>query len=356
MIEKQQKAWFSVALLKWDKVKNDRIMPWKGEKDPYRIWLSEIILQQTRVEQGTAYFQEFVTRFPTIHDLAKATDDEVFKLWEGLGYYSRCRNLIQTARFISEQLSGDFPNTLEGLKQLKGVGGYTAAAIGSFAFGLPYAVVDGNVLRVLSRVFGVPEPIDQRLGREKLDKIAQELIDVSNPGLYNQAIMDFGATVCKPKQPICTDCPFAGRCIALKETKQSFYPVKSPKKASRNRWFYYLLLEHADGFCVRQRTEKDIWQDLYEFILIESEHVQTEDEITQHGYWGLTKKEFLRAKRTVSDEMIHVLTHQRIHCRFVHQVVKSKIQLDGYHWVSNSQFKQLPFPRMITRYLESMIQ
>ena len=356
MPEKQQKAWFFVALLNWNKVKNDRVMPWKGEKDPYRIWLSEIILQQTRVEQGTAYFQQFVTRFPTIHDLAKATDDEVFKLWEGLGYYSRCRNLIQTARFISGQLSGVFPSTLEGLKQLKGVGGYTAAAIGSFAFGLPYAVVDGNVLRVLTRVFGVEEPIDQRLGREKLDKLAQELIDITNPGLYNQAIMDFGATVCKPKQPICSDCPFAGRCIALKENKQSFYPLKSPKKASRNRWFYYLLLEHADGFYVRQRTQKDIWQDLYEFILIESEQVQSEVEITQPSYWGLTKKEFPAIKLNVSDEMIHVLSHQRIHCRFVYQVVKTTILLEGYHWVSRSQFDQLPFPRMITRYLESKIQ
>ncbi|PHX74601.1 MAG: A/G-specific adenine glycosylase [Chitinophagaceae bacterium] len=331
-------------------------MPWKGEKDPYRIWLSEIILQQTRVEQGTAYFQQFVTRFPTIHDLAKAPDDEVFKLWEGLGYYSRCRNLIQTARFISEQLSGVFPTTLEGLKQLKGVGGYTAAAIGSFAFELPYAVVDGNVLRVLTRVFGVAEPIDQRLGREKLDKLAQELIDISHPGLYNQAIMDFGATVCKPKQPICSDCPFAGRCIALKENKQSFYPLKSPKKASRKRWFYYLVLEHADGFYVRQRTQKDIWQDLYEFILIESEQVQSEVEIRQPSYWGLTKKEFPAIKLNVSDEMIHVLSHQRIHCRFVHQVVKSTILLEGYHWVSRNQFDQLPFPRMITRYLESKIQ
>ena len=356
MPEKQQKAWFSAALLNWNKVKNDRIMPWKGEKDPYRIWMSEIILQQTRVEQGTAYFNEFVTRFPTIHDLAKAPDDEVFKLWEGLGYYSRCRNLIQTARFISEQLSGAFPNTLEGLKQLKGVGVYTAAAIGSFAFGLPYAVVDGNVLRVLTRVFGVAEPIDQRLGREKLDKLAQELIDITNPGLYNQAIMDFGARVCKPKQPICSDCPFVGRCIALKENKQSFYPLKSPKKASRNRWFYYLLLEHADGFYVRQRTKKDIWQNLYEFILIESEQVQLEVEITQPSYWGLTKKFFSTTNLTVSDEMIHVLSHQRIHSRFVHQVVKSNIQLDGYHWVSRSQFDQLPFPRMITRYLQSKIQ
>jgi len=194
VVEKQLKKWFSGRLLDWHATHNTRSMPWKGIKDPYRIWLSEVILQQTRVQQGLAYYQRFTERFSDVHALAKADEKEVFKLWEGLGYYSRCRNLIHTAKFVSVELKGAFPKTEEGLLALKGVGKYTAAAIGSFAFGLPLAVVDGNVMRVLSRFLGITDPIDQPFGKKRFEQLADELLGKSDPALYNQAIMDLGAT------------------------------------------------------------------------------------------------------------------------------------------------------------------
>ena len=199
---------FSNRLLKWNREQNTRQMPWKGEKDPYKIWLSEIILQQTRVEQGLSYYNNFIKTFPDIHKLAKAKDSTIFKLWEGLGYYTRCRNLIATARYISKDLHGKFPNTYEDIKSLKGIGPYTAAAISSFAFSLPHAVVDGNVFRVLARIYGIDRPVDSTKGKNFFTALADKLLDINQPGLYNQAIMDFGAVVCKPALPQCTKCIF----------------------------------------------------------------------------------------------------------------------------------------------------
>ena len=189
---------FSRILQKWNREKNTRQMPWKGEKDPYKIWLSEIILQQTRVEQGLNYYNNFIKTFPDVHKLAKAPEEKIFKLWEGLGYYTRCRNLIASARYISKELKGKFPDTYEEIKALKGVGPYTAAAISSFAFNLPHAVVDGNVFRVLARIFGISTPIDSTEGKKKFTELANKLLDKKQPGFYNQAIMDFGAVICKP--------------------------------------------------------------------------------------------------------------------------------------------------------------
>ena len=206
MIEKQLKKWFSKQLLEWHQTKNTRSMPWKGIKDPYRIWLSEVILQQTRVQQGMAYYQRFIENYPDVHSLAAAPERDVFKLWEGLGYYSRCRNLIITAKTISADLKGQFPRTEVGLIGLKGIGKYTAAAIGSFAFGLPLAVVDGNVMRVMARFLGIHDPIDQSAVKKKFEVLAKELLGQVDPALYNQAIMDLGATVCKPGNPNCEIC------------------------------------------------------------------------------------------------------------------------------------------------------
>jgi len=199
---------FAELLIKWNKKENKRVMPWKGEKDPYKIWLSEIILQQTRVEQGLEYYNRFVKVFPEINKLAKAPDKKIFKLWEGLGYYTRCRNLITTARFIVKEKKGVFPQTYEEIISLKGVGPYTAAAISSFAFNLPHAVVDGNVYRVLSRVFGIKKPVDSTEGKKYFNGLANELLSKEQPGIYNQAIMDFGAIICKPSSPLCTACVF----------------------------------------------------------------------------------------------------------------------------------------------------
>jgi A/G-specific adenine glycosylase len=217
---------FTEILMKWHKQHNSREMPWKGEKDPYKIWLSEIILQQTRVAQGWQYYTNFITRYPTIGQLAKAPDQEVFKLWEGLGYYNRCKNLLFTARQIVNEKNSIFPNQYEDLLALKGVGPYTAAAIASFAYNLPYAVVDGNVFRVLSRYFGIDDPIDSAKGKQVFTELAGKVLWKKEAGLYNQAIMDFGATVCKPFAPACSICPLQKYCRAFKEGRVNQLPVK----------------------------------------------------------------------------------------------------------------------------------
>jgi len=243
-------------------------MPWKAQKDPYKIWLSEIILQQTRVDQGLDYYNRFVAALPTINQLAAAPEQQVFKLWEGLGYYSRCRNLMATAKSIVQNYKGIFPTTYEEVLALKGVGPYTAAAITSFAYNAPHAVVDGNVYRLLARAFDVELPIDSTEGKKFFALLAQRLLPQGKAGMYNQAIMDFGATVCKPV-PLCATCFFATRCKAFLQNKQAALPVKQKKAAVRSRWFHYFLLEHNQKLALHQRTGKDIWQNLYEPLLIE---------------------------------------------------------------------------------------
>ena len=354
MVEKQHKVWFSRALKNWHLVENNRMMPWKGIKDPYKIWLSEVILQQTRVEQGLAYYNRFVESYPDVHALANALDNQVFKLWEGLGYYSRCRNLIKTARTISVEHAGLFPDTKDGLLALSGVGNYTAAAIGSFAFGLPLAVVDGNVLRVLSRVFGISTPIDLPEGRKALEQLAEQLLDIKNPALHNQAIMDLGATICKPRQPICGACPFRQKCLALALGKTEQLPVKSKKIKQRERFFYYLILESKGKQLVRKRTGKDIWQDLFEFILKETDEPVDEKELKSWSFWNLGAKKEKIELVSVSKEMVHQLTHQKIRCRIIHLRCASSLKTEGYQWMDISSINQLAFPRLITRYQTSI--
>lgn len=354
MIEKQHKVWFSRELIKWNEKVNNRQMPWKGVADPYKIWLSEIILQQTRVEQGMEYYNRFVKQFPSIHDLAKATDNQVFKMWEGLGYYTRCRNLIKTARTISSEMNGVFPQTREGLLSLKGVGAYTAAAIGSFAFGLPLAVVDGNVLRVLTRVFGITDPVDQTTGKKKIEQLAADLLGEHKPASFNQAIMDFGATICKPQNPVCISCPIKKRCYAAQNDAQDKFPVKSKKKKPTDRYLYYLLLQHEGSRLVRKRTENGIWKDLYEFILIEKDEPAEDKDLSKLSFWGishrLTNKDVVR----LSDPQVHQLTHQRIHAKILHVAIHKKIDHRGYAWKSPAQLNKLAFPRLITRYLDEI--
>src|SRR4030095_3299602 len=237
---------FTRLLLRWNRQKNKREMPWKGEKDPYKIWLSEIILQQTRVEQGIEYYHRFIKKFPDIRQLAKANDKLIFKLWEGLGYYSRCRNLISTARLISQEFDGRFPTTFDDIRQLRGVGPYTAAAISSFAFNLPHAVIDGNVSRVLSRVFEIMKPVDSTEGKKIIVSLAGELLDKDEPGVYNQAIMDFGAVVCKPLVPLCSNCVFKKICLAFRNDHVKKLPLKSKRIIIKERWFYYFVLSEEN--------------------------------------------------------------------------------------------------------------
>lgn len=343
---------FAPLLLNWNKEKNNRQMPWKGEKDPYKIWLSEIILQQTRVEQGLNYYNTFIKTFPDIHKLAKAPDEKIFKLWEGLGYYTRCRNLIATARYISKELKGKFPSSYEDIKALKGIGPYTAAAISSFAFNLPHAVVDGNVFRVLARIFGIKNPIDSTEGKKLFTALANELLDKKEPGLYNQAIMDFGAVVCKPAAPLCSTCVFKKHCAAFFENIIHELPVKEKKITIRKRWFYYLVLEYKNEIAIRQRTEKDIWQDLFEFPLIEPVGERDRKKILQEAEkkkW-LTKKDY--ELLTVSPLFKQQLSHQLIAGQFIKIKLNSKYNsAKEWIWVSKNKAVKYAFPQFINQYL-----
>ncbi len=332
-------------------------MPWKGEKDPYKIWLSEIILQQTRVEQGLDYYHNFIKIFPDIHKLAKGTDEKIFKMWEGLGYYTRCRNLIATARYISKERNGLFPGTYNEIKALKGVGPYTAAAISSFAFDLPHAVLDGNVYRVLARVFGIDKPVDSTEGKKYFASLAERLLDKKQPGIYNQAIMDFGAVICKPVSPLCSVCPFKKTCAAFLNNRINELPVKEKKTSIRQRWFYYLVLEYQnkpDSYrvAIRRRIEKDIWQDLYEFPLIETTNECNTKTILQKA----EKKKWILKNGfeliSVSPLFKQQLSHQLITGQFIRLSLRKKPVLNNdWLWAIQNKFGKYAFPQFINQFL-----
>ncbi len=346
---------FGRILLKWNRKLNDREMPWKGEKDPYRIWLSEIILQQTRVEQGLGYYNKFIHAFPDVHSLAKAPETRVFKFWEGLGYYTRCRNLISTAKFISIDLKGKFPDNYNDILSLKGVGPYTAAAISSFAFNLPLAVVDGNVFRVLARVFGVKIPVDSTEGKKFFSALAGELLDKKQPGPYNQAIMDFGATVCKPAAPLCADCVFKKQCFAFINNKVNELPVKEKRITIRKRWFYYLVLEYKNKVAIRRRTAKDIWQGLYEFPLIETEKQTGLKDLLLQGEkikW-LEKKQYEVIYSSSLQKQ--QLSHQLIQGQFIRIRLRKKPPKNDWSWTTVSGAGELAFPRFINHHIQENI-
>jgi A/G-specific adenine glycosylase len=344
---------FRNKLLKWNQQHNDRKMPWKGEKDPYRIWLSEIILQQTRVEQGCAYYEKFIKAFPTIKHLAKATDEKVFKLWEGLGYYSRCKNLLATARSIVQEHNAIFPNDYEEIKKLKGIGPYTAAAIASFAFDKPFAVVDGNVQRILSRYFGITTSTDSASGKKLFIDLAQALLDKERPAIYNQAIMDFGAVICKPQNPLCTRCTQRKDCIAFKLGKVKTLPVKEKSIIKKNRWFYYFLFVINNKIYVRKRTQKDIWQNLYEFVLDETNSSVPNADVNP----GILKKFIGRQPFhivSISNVYRQQLSHQYINGQFMVVAIKKEpTGLKQYELIEKNKIKRLAFPALINQYLYS---
>lgn len=322
-------------------------MPWKGEKNPYYIWLSEIILQQTRVEQGLPYFEKFKKAFPTVQHLAKAPADKVMKLWQGLGYYSRARNLHFTAKHVANKLNGQFPVTFEELRKLKGVGDYTAAAIASFAYNEKRAVVDGNVIRVLSRVFGIETPFDTVAGKKEFAALAQQLIDAKKPGVYNQAIMDFGSLVCVPAKPLCNICPFKKNCVANKTERVYELPVRAKKTAIKQRWFNYLLLKNETEIVVQKRTGKDIWHGLYQLPLIEVSSKNSGNELN-----ALLRKTACQvaSKHSVSQ----LLSHQKIHFTFYEIEIKdvSKLHLPDTQKIKLKNLHKYAFPRTIHLYLK----
>ncbi len=308
---------FSKLLTLWY-LRNKRDLPWRKTHEPYQIWLSEIMLQQTRIEQGLPYYYKFIQAYPSVFDLANAPADEVLKLWQGLGYYSRARNLHETAKYVAFELGGKFPDTYKGLLKLKGVGDYTASAIASICFGEPVAVVDGNVYRVLSRIFGIDTPINSTPGIKEFKALAQELLDREDPATFNQAIMEFGALHCKPQNPFCDTCPFNEKCLALKDQRIKELPVKLKKTKIKKRYFNYLVFDlDNENTILEQRTGKGIWNGLYQFPLIETENLSAENELVQlDSFKELIQEQKYSLELYNEEPVVHKLSHQHLYTRF----------------------------------------
>lgn len=342
----------TTEIIEWYK-KNGRTLPWRQTTDPYKIWISEIILQQTRVRQGLDYYVRFIETFPTIQALASASQQEVMRLWQGLGYYSRARNLMYAAQQIVTEYCGIFPDNYEDIRKLKGVGEYTAAAIASFAFRLPYATIDGNVFRILSRLFNCNLPIDSSKGRNYFFALAQELIEPNTPDLFNQATMELGATVCSPKNPKCTLCPLSTRCLAKACNTIEELPVKQGKTKIRSRYFNYLHLEFQENIIISQRNEKDIWNSLYEFPLIESDMPISIEQLLATPYLrSLMIQGILHfQKKTLMPK--HQLSHQSIHATFYRFSLSKKPTLTPQEkLIPSDQINAYPIPKLIERYLK----
>lgn len=339
---------FSKVLIHWY-LQNQRDLPWRKTKDPYRIWLSEIMLQQTRVAQGLPYFLKFVDAFPTVFDLAKAEEQRVLKLWQGLGYYSRARNLHFTAKYIAEELNGKFPNTFSELKKLKGVGDYTAAAIASICFDEPAAVVDGNVYRVLARYFGIHTPINSTPGIKEFKILAQELIDPNQPANYNQAIMDFGALHCKPKNPLCSECDFNETCWAYRKAEVEKLPVKEKKIKIKHRYFNYLVIVTDDGnTLLEEREGNGIWKGLYQFPLVESKKEIEATTLTNLEEFQERIPKDYSISLFNDKAIVHKLSHQHLHTRF--WIITSK-QQDRFS-IPWKTVEDYPVPVLISNFLK----
>ena len=339
---------FSNSLLHWY-LQNKRDLPWRNTNNPYPIWLSEIMLQQTRVAQGMPYFLSFTDAFPTVFDLAKANEETVLKLWQGLGYYSRARNMHKTAQIIAFELNGNFPDNYKDLLKLKGIGEYTAAAIASFAFDEVVSVVDGNVFRVLSRYFDIETDIASSSAKKEFTALANELIPKDNPALFNQAIMEFGALQCVPKNPNCEICVFNDSCAALQKKKVAELPVKLKKTKVTNRYFNYLVfLDEHENTVLNKRTEKGIWHNLYEFPLIETENEMDFDMLSEKINSDYSDLEIDSILIYNSQQIIHKLSHQKLHINFYKINLSSKIK-DG---ISLNSIKKYPFPIVIHNFIE----
>ncbi|MEG1729209.1 MAG: A/G-specific adenine glycosylase [Bacteroidaceae bacterium] len=343
--------------IEWWYEQKGRELPWRNIKDAYRIWVSEIILQQTRVAQGFVYYERFIARFPSVEELAGAEEDEVLSLWQGLGYYSRARNLHKAAQSVVEQ--GGFPVSYSAVRALSGIGDYTAAAICSFAYDMPYAVLDGNVYRVLSRYFAIAEPIDGGAGKRLFANLATQLLDKKNPAHYNQAIMDFGAMQCVPVSPDCVSCPLSDACEAFRRDEVECFPVKTKKVKQTNRYFVYIFI-YADGYLyLRKRTGKDIWKGLYEPLLLEFPIMPSVEQVLSspsvRNFLGFPGTSF----RVVKKQVRHVLSHQILSVDSYKLSIPSKdgiqeqLLLPGFIAVEPSELPQYAVPRLIERLLES---
>lgn len=343
---------FARLLIEWYH-EHKRDLPWRNTNDPYLIWISEIILQQTRVAQGYAYYQRFIERFPNLESLAAAEENEVLKYWQGLGYYSRARNLHQAAISVN----GVFPVKYEDILKLKGVGIYTAAAICSFAYNQPHAVVDGNVYRVLSRFFGINEPIDSGKGKKIFASLAHDLLDKVQPALYNQAIMDFGALQCTPLSPDCTVCPFKNRCFAFNHNMVSSLPIKQNKTKTSERFFYYLLIRDNGNIYLNKRTENDIWKNLYELPLIESNTALAVDDFIRKQEFASIFKENSVVNVRLLNKTKHVLSHRIIYADF-YELEAQDIKMDflsKYTRLNMADLELYPVSRLMHNFFENFL-
>lgn len=354
---KSNDYFISHILIRWYD-RNKRDLPWRETKDPYFIWLSEIILQQTRVVQGYDYYMRFTEAFPTVASLANADEDEVLKLWQGLGYYSRARNLHTAAKMIMSQYGGMFPSKYEDILSLKGVGEYTAAAIGSFAFELPHAVVDGNVFRVLSRLFAISTPIDTTQGKKLFTDIANELLDVNNPGAHNQAIMEFGALQCVPASPNCSVCPLSDICMAFGQAKVSSYPVKQGKTKVKERYFNYLDIRVGSSMFLNKRTGNDIWKNLYELPLIETDEKLTLDELQKtDAFRAIFDNAGDISVHPMGITLKHVLSHRIIYANFYTiEITKDTLIKEQFLKIDKADLFDFAISRLVDRYFEHLNQ
>lgn len=339
----------SALLIDWYN-QNKRNLPWRNSRNPYFIWLSEVILQQTRVDQGTSYYHKFTERYPTIVDLAEASEEDVMLSWQGLGYYSRARNLHAAAKSVVTDYNGKFPSNYQDIRNLKGVGDYTAAAVASIAFDLPYAAVDGNVNRVISRLFEVEENPILPPGKKKILEISNTLLDKKNPGSYNQAMMELGATVCKPRNPTCEICPIRQYCQAFSTSRQNEYPVKGAKIKVKTRYLNFIIFKDVKNHVlVSRRATNDIWKGLYQFPLLET------DELVEPQMLKIPGTENMKLTK-VKTNIRHLLTHRELIIGFYHFKGK-KLPVDvweNFESISALDLPKLAFPRAITRYLESI--
>lgn len=340
---------FSEKILQWYD-ENKRDLPWRATRNPYNIWLSEVILQQTRIVQGTPYYLRFIENFPTVQDLAKAPEEKVLKLWQGLGYYSRARNLHATAKMVVDEYGGQFPDSYKELLKLKGVGDYTASAISSICFDERQPVVDGNVYRVLARYFGIDTPINSTEGVKQFKSLARDMMHLDNIRDYNQGIMEFGAIQCAPKKPYCLHCPLHANCQALQQGLVAQLPVKLKKTKVRDRYFnYFVVHDSRDQTVLNQRTGKGIWQNLWEFPLLESDKRSTHNEVPQRLQEVLPLKNVIELYRFNEKPIVHKLSHQHLHSYFWIAKVNGEME-EGIPW---KEIDQYPVPVLIADFIKT---
>jgi A/G-specific adenine glycosylase len=349
--------YFSNQIIQWYNT-HKRDLPWRNTKDPYHIWLSEIMLQQTRVNQGLPYYLRFLEHFPTVHDLAKADEEKVLKLWQGLGYYSRARNLHKTAQFVSNELGGQFPDTKKELLKLKGVGDYTSSAIASFAFNEATPVVDGNVNRVLSRFFGIDEAVNEKVGQTLIQEKAQLVLNAKKPAQHNQAIMEFGALQCKPKNPYCNLCPLQSKCVAFQQGMVEQLPVKLKKTKVQTRYLsYYVIVDDFKKTILQQRKGKGIWENLFEFPVVE-QNKEPNIQVVEDEYEKLFNFKNSTLKKMNQEPIVHNLSHRKLIANFyLAEVAKvEKKELENHQQLTKlAELEKLPVPVLIANFIKDFL-